>query len=111
MNVCIFMFVFLINNYISKFIQQESINNIIAMNKTAIVLTTLAILLSTYYISSLDLNNQNLTLDPPKTVDYVDLTRYVGKWYEQASIPAPFQYNCQRTTAIYTMNSDDSIKV
>ena len=22
-----------------------------------------------------------LTVDPPKTVDYVDLKRYVGRWY------------------------------
>lgn len=36
------------------------------------------------------------------TVSYVDLTRYVGKWYEIASIPASFQKKCvKNTTAEY----------
>lgn len=36
------------------------------------------------------------------TVDYVDLTQYVGKWYEIASVPAWFQKNCTKnTTAEY----------
>jgi len=74
------------------------------MNKALIIVVTIAILFGAYKISSINFSNNNLSLDPPKTVDYVDLTKYVGKWYEQASIPAPFQANCQKTTATYTKN-------
>ena len=31
--------------------------------------------------------SSNLTADPPKTVDYVDPNKYLGRWYEQAVIP------------------------
>jgi apolipoprotein D and lipocalin family protein len=44
-------------------------------------------------------------------VPYVNLTRYVGLWYEQASIPAPFATDCESSTANYSFNEDGSIKV
>ena len=53
----------------------------------------------------------NLQKDPPKTVPYVNLTRYLGAWYEQASIPAYFELNCERTFANYSFNDDGSIRV
>ena len=31
---------------------------------------------------------------PPQTVDYVDLDRYLGTWYEIAKIPNIFQTGC-----------------
>ena len=38
-----------------------------------------------------------------KTVEYVDLNRYMGKWYEIAKIPNRFQKNCfGNTTATYS---------
>lgn len=47
-----------------------------------------------------------------KTVDHVDLELYTGTWYEQASIPMIFQNSaCVGTTAHYTLNPDQSIKV
>lgn len=49
---------------------------------------------------------------PPRTVEYVDLDRYLGVWYEQSSIPAWFSRNCQGgTRANYTRNPDNTIKV
>lgn len=39
--------------------------------------------------------------DEPKTVDHVDLDRYLGRWYEIASIPQKFQKNCTNSQATY----------
>jgi apolipoprotein D and lipocalin family protein len=42
--------------------------------------------------------------NPPRTVESVDLNRYLGRWYEIASIPQFFQRNCARdTTADYSI--------
>ena len=40
------------------------------------------------------------------TVEAVDLARYAGKWYEIASLPAPFQEDCFCTTAEYSLQKD-----
>jgi apolipoprotein D and lipocalin family protein len=47
----------------------------------------------------------------PTTVGMVDLARYAGKWYEQASFPMAFQKGCRNSTAEYTAQPDGSIKV
>jgi apolipoprotein D and lipocalin family protein len=48
----------------------------------------------------------------PKTVDYVDLKKYVGLWYEIAKIPNRFQSQCVKgTTAKYTLNGNGEIDV
>jgi apolipoprotein D and lipocalin family protein len=46
---------------------------------------------------SLTMKAQNL-----ETVPFVDLDKYVGKWYEIASYPQRFQKGCHGTTATYT---------
>jgi apolipoprotein D and lipocalin family protein len=49
---------------------------------------------------------------PLRTVDHVDLTRYMGKWYEIATITAPFQKDCASgTTAAYTARDDGTVEV
>ncbi len=49
---------------------------------------------------------------PVTTVDAVDLSRYVGLWYEVAKIPNRFQKQCARgTTAEYTLRDDGRITV
>ena len=50
-------------------------------------------------------------LPPPQTVPYVNLTRYVGLWYQQAEIPFFFEIGCTDSTAEYSFNSDGSVKV
>lgn len=46
------------------------------------------------------------------TASYVDLQKYVGKWYEVASIPQSFQKQCvANTTAEYSLADDGLIKV
>ncbi len=51
-------------------------------------------ILGTQIASLASENSSNLTLDPPKTVPYVDLSKYIGLWYEQAVIPFYFERNC-----------------
>jgi apolipoprotein D and lipocalin family protein len=49
---------------------------------------------------------------PLTTVDHVDLSSYIGKWYEIASIPQFFQRKCASdTTAEYGFISKDSLRV
>ena len=49
---------------------------------------------------------------PPKTVDYVDLSKYTGQWYEIAKIPNSFQDHCIKgTTAKYTVKKNGEIAV
>ncbi|UCD28297.1 MAG: lipocalin family protein [Planctomycetota bacterium] len=48
---------------------------------------------------------------PLDVVEYVDLTRYIGKWYEIASYPAPFQAGCVATFAEYSLREDGKIRV
>jgi apolipoprotein D and lipocalin family protein len=44
-----------------------------------------------------------MTQVPLKTVDHVDLNRYLGKWYEIARLPNRFEKKCQRDiTAEYS---------
>jgi apolipoprotein D and lipocalin family protein len=50
-------------------------------------------------------------LQLPDVVPYVDLTRYVGKWYEIAHYPTAFQADCGSSTAEYTAQDDGTIKV
>ena len=52
-----------------------------------------------------------LAAEPPATVEQVDLERYLGGWYEIASIPAWFQRGCTGTTAEYSLRDDGKIRV
>ena len=46
-----------------------------------------------------------------KTVAYIDLDRYLGKWYEIALYPNWFEEGCFRSTAFYEKLKDGKIKV
>lgn len=48
---------------------------------------------------------------PLNTVKYVELSRYVGKWYEIASFYQRFQKDCVASTANYTLREDGDIDV
>jgi apolipoprotein D and lipocalin family protein len=48
---------------------------------------------------------------PLEVVEFVDLERYLGKWYEIASYPAWFQKGCFASTAEYSMLPDGRIQV
>ena len=49
---------------------------------------------------------------PPKTVEHVELPKYLGKWYELGVIPYFWETGCVKTTAEYSMNKDNkSVRV
>ena len=54
---------------------------------------------------------ERLRLPPLQTVPHVDLSRYLGTWYEIASFPQSFQRGCTATTATYTLRTDGDIDV
>ncbi len=46
-----------------------------------------------------------------ETVAFVDVSQYLGKWYEIARLPQVFQPGCTAVTAEYSLNDDGSVKV
>jgi apolipoprotein D and lipocalin family protein len=48
---------------------------------------------------------------PLDVVAEIDLDRYVGRWYEIASLPQRFQEGCVATSANYTLRDDGRIRV
>jgi apolipoprotein D and lipocalin family protein len=48
---------------------------------------------------------------PLEVVPYVDLGRYIGTWYEIATIPQRFQKDCVGVTATYTLRDEGTIGV
>lgn len=48
---------------------------------------------------------------PLEAVPHVELSRYVGTWYEIASFPQRFQRGCTGTVATYTIRPDGAIDV
>ncbi len=82
------------------------------MNKSLLVLIPIILGLLGLYQSYLpNYGSSNLTANPPKTVPYVNLTKYYGLWYEQARLPIFYEDNCEKTTAEYSPNKDGTIKV
>ncbi|MGM0520066.1 MAG: lipocalin family protein [Campylobacterota bacterium] len=52
------------------------------------------------------------TKNPPlKTVDNVDIKKYLGKWYEIARYEHSFEENCKNVNASYTLKEDNKIEV
>lgn len=47
----------------------------------------------------------------PETIDYLDIPRYMGKWYEIARLPNSFQKGCKKTTATYRLRKDGRVDV
>lgn len=50
-------------------------------------------------------------MPPLRTVDSVDLNRYVGVWHEIARCPNSFQKGCLGSTASYVLREDGDITV
>jgi apolipoprotein D and lipocalin family protein len=70
--------------------------------KKQLLFTAGAVLLGAFLISSCSSTNA-----PLETVPTVDLGRYMGKWYEIASIPQRFSKGCRCTTAEYKLNAEE----
>jgi apolipoprotein D and lipocalin family protein len=48
---------------------------------------------------------------PLDTVERIELSRYMGKWYEIASFPNRFQKGCRCTTAEYELSDEEYVSV
>lgn len=51
------------------------------------------------------------TYAPLPTVAHVELERYLGRWYEVARLPVPFEKNCAHVTAEYSRRADGNVQV
>jgi len=51
------------------------------------------------------------TVPPLQVVQYVDLNRYTGIWYEIARYPHKFQTGCAGSRATYTLRDDGKLSV
>lgn len=49
--------------------------------------------------------------DPLRTADYVDVNRYIGKWYTIKALPQFFTRNCKGQTAEYDIIDEKTISV
>lgn len=74
------------------------------MNKTLNIFLTLFITL--FFVSCSTKYDYNL-----KTVQNVDLNRYIGSWYEIARFEHYFQKDCKNVKANYTLRDDGKIDV
>ncbi len=76
--------------------------------RTAPVAVTVAVL-------SASLTGCGLTSDgvatPLATVENVDIAKYMGKWYEIAKYPVPFENGCYGVTAEYSLKDDGTVRV
>ncbi|MFZ4714776.1 MAG: lipocalin family protein [Bacteriovoracaceae bacterium] len=54
---------------------------------------------------------QSLSAKEVTTVDYVDVNRYLGTWYDIASYPQWFQKGCTNTRALYQLKHNGDLKV
>lgn len=50
------------------------------------------------------MSSTKLSAQTLQTVPFVDLNKYLGKWYEIASFPQVFQKGCHCTTAEYSLS-------
>jgi apolipoprotein D and lipocalin family protein len=49
--------------------------------------------------------------NPPATAGSVDITRYLGRWYEIARLPMPFQKASEAAMAEYGLNTNGTLSV
>lgn len=73
-----------------------------------------SVLVMAFVFSSMGAYAKSANVKKPavQTVDFVDLTRYMGKWYEIATIPQSFQKDCiGDVTANYRILRDGKVEV
>ena len=79
----------------------------IALKRFPILLTALAICSGFSLFEDDSTGNSSI----PQPAKSVELSRYLGRWYELGSYPAIFQEGCSATYADYSLNDDGSIRV
>ncbi len=75
-------------------------------------LTQVAALCLLFMVALGSASAKSAGLPPLRTVDSLDLSRYLGTWYEIARYPNRFQRACRSdTTAVYTLRKDGKVQV
>ena len=75
-------------------------------------ITSILIVLIIFGIKAFPQPDNSENKNNVKTVSFVDLKKYAGKWFEIAKIPNRFQKGCVRnTTAEYKLREDGDIDV
>jgi apolipoprotein D and lipocalin family protein len=67
--------------------------------------------IATLAVASLALSSCVSIPDGAVAVKPFDQSKYLGKWYEIARLDFKFEKNMNNTTAVYSLNTDGSIKV
>lgn len=73
------------------------------MNKGILILALIAVACS-FHIFPEGVKN----CPQPTVVNYVNITQYLGAWYEQSKIPFFFEWGCSHTVANYSLNPSGS---
>ena len=71
----------------------------------------LDLICSSILLFTLGACSANERLKPPPVVAQVNLSRYLGQWYEISRLPFHWQKGCVATTATYTMREDGRLRV
>ncbi len=80
--------------------------------KSKITLYTLLISIQFVIINTVTIAQNSKEIAPPTTINFVDLQKYAGLWYEVAKIPNSFQDQCAYgTTAEYKIEPNGDIIV
>jgi len=77
----------------------------------AIATLVLLLALSVVVVGCAPSTTKRLGLPPLETVEYVELERYMGVWYEISHFPQFFQRGCTATTATYGIREDGRVSV
>jgi apolipoprotein D and lipocalin family protein len=78
------------------------------MMKTKKILLSALLLAPLSFLGCESYRNSDTALG---VVEDVDLERYQGLWHEVARFPTRFQSDCERSTALYELQEDQSLKV
>ncbi len=69
-------------------------------------------IMSSTALANAQSGSDNAQADQPvRPVEYVDLERYAGTWYDVGSYPQRFQRGCHCTRARYAKNDDGTVAV
>lgn len=72
---------------------------------------TLTVILIWMMMGCAKTTTQRLNLPPLEAVEHVDVSKYMGTWYEIANFPQSFQKGCTATTATYSLRDDGQVDV
>ncbi len=71
----------------------------------------LFLLIGLNLIGCSSIEGRPISAPPIKSVENLDLNKYLGKWFEIARYPNSFEKNCINVTAEYSLRSDGKINV